>query len=128
MSVLDDALLEEWMAGFYGYGRFEAPYWFIGPGEGGCKSSDDVAIRLTAWRARGKRDESMSCCPGATSRLPAPFTTIRRRTPACGRAASSARATSTTTSGCWSTAGPTALTTASCPATSRAAASGGSRR
>ena len=31
---------------FYGYGRWDAPYWFIGPEEGG---SDDPAPRVAAW-------------------------------------------------------------------------------
>jgi len=37
--------------GFYGYGRWEAPYWFIGPEEGG---DDAPETRVAAWRQPGE--------------------------------------------------------------------------
>ncbi len=40
MSGLDDALLEAYMDGFYGYGNLAGPYWFIGMEEGGGDSLD----------------------------------------------------------------------------------------
>jgi hypothetical protein len=34
----------------YGYGRWEAPYWFIGPEPGqGHKENDDLTLRYEAW-------------------------------------------------------------------------------
>jgi hypothetical protein len=37
------------MSGFYGYGRWDAPFWFIGMEEGGGNSSDEIARRLSVW-------------------------------------------------------------------------------
>jgi hypothetical protein len=53
--MLDDELLEEFMHGFFGYGSFVAPFWFIGMEEGGGTSHDEIAARLNAWKQRGKR-------------------------------------------------------------------------
>jgi hypothetical protein len=37
--------------GNYGYGRWEAPYWFLGPGQGG----NNLALRVEVWLKRGSR-------------------------------------------------------------------------
>jgi len=37
--------------GNYGYGRWEAPNWFIGPGQGG----NNLALRVDVWLKRGSR-------------------------------------------------------------------------
>jgi len=54
--MIDDTLLQEFMQGFYGYGSFNAPFWFIGMEEGGGGSQDDIRKRLEAWDARGHRE------------------------------------------------------------------------
>lgn len=39
---------------FYGYGRWEAPYWFIGPEAGmGKDGKDDLAARYESWKKLG---------------------------------------------------------------------------
>jgi hypothetical protein len=55
----DDPLLQEYMRNFYGYGSYEAAYWFVGMEEGGADpfdadSFDEVAERLTVWDRRGR--------------------------------------------------------------------------
>lgn len=40
---------------FYGYGRWEAPYWFIGPEQGQGKSENDkLGARADAWNGLGR--------------------------------------------------------------------------
>lgn len=41
----------------YGYGQWEAPYWFIGPEQGkGREESDDNLKRINAWNQLGKTE------------------------------------------------------------------------
>jgi len=45
----------EMARGFYGYGRWDAPYWFIGPEQGkGPTEADDNTTRLQAWIRLGQ--------------------------------------------------------------------------
>ena len=53
--MFDDELLHAFVSGFFGYGSFSAPYWFVGMEEGGGNTPEDIALRLRAWEARGKR-------------------------------------------------------------------------
>jgi len=54
MSVmLDDDLLAHYADSFYGYGRYEAPYWFIGLEEGSDGSVEEIQRRLAVWREGG---------------------------------------------------------------------------
>jgi hypothetical protein len=54
MSVmLDDDLLASYANSFYGYGRYEAPYWFIGLEEGSDGSVEEIQRRLVVWREGG---------------------------------------------------------------------------
>ncbi|MCC5985271.1 MAG: hypothetical protein JJU42_12995 [Rhodobacteraceae bacterium] len=46
--------IDEFASGFFGYGEFEAPLWFIGMEEGGGKSASDVARRIRTWQERGR--------------------------------------------------------------------------
>ncbi len=34
-TMLDDHLLQDFIDGFYGYGNYNAPYWFVGMEGGG---------------------------------------------------------------------------------------------
>ena len=52
--MLDEALLESFMNGFYGYGTWSAKYWFVGMEEGGGSSIAEVAARLETWNHRGR--------------------------------------------------------------------------
>ena len=48
---------KEMALGFYGYGHWTAPYWFIGPEQGqGKHEKDDLGLRLRAWERLGKPD------------------------------------------------------------------------
>src|SRR6266404_6945129 len=41
----------------YGYGRWAAPYWFIGPEQGmGRSENDDLTRRVEVWCALGKHE------------------------------------------------------------------------
>jgi hypothetical protein len=53
---LDDALLEQFMSRFLGYGNFSAPIWFIGMEEGGGNDFAQVSKRLEVWRSLGTRE------------------------------------------------------------------------
>lgn len=44
------------MHGFYGYGNYKAPFWFIGMEEGGGGSLDEIRQRLATWDMRGHRE------------------------------------------------------------------------
>jgi hypothetical protein len=54
-----NAGLKEMALRYYGYGRWDAPYWFIGIGEGMGKES--LELRLEAWLALG-RETGLSDC------------------------------------------------------------------
>lgn len=54
--MIEEQLLKDFMHGFYGYGNFNAPYWFIGMEEGGGNSIDEINSRLHAWKKRGCRE------------------------------------------------------------------------
>jgi hypothetical protein len=48
------ALINDFMNSFYGYGNLNGPYWFIGMEEGcGSDWNTDVQPRFAQWRARG---------------------------------------------------------------------------
>src|ERR1700747_2493049 len=50
---MDDALSEMALR-CYGYGRWDAPYWFIGPEQGQArKENNDLQPRLKAWQELG---------------------------------------------------------------------------
>jgi hypothetical protein len=46
--------LRAFMQGFYGYGTYSAPLWFIGIEEGGGNSCDEIERRIAAWDAHGR--------------------------------------------------------------------------
>lgn len=54
MPRFDDALLSDFASGFYGYGDYGAPYWFVGMEEGGGDAFENVAGRLEAWDDQGR--------------------------------------------------------------------------
>jgi hypothetical protein len=54
--MLNDQLLEDFMQGFYGYGTFRAPIWFVGMEEGGGGSLEQLAGRIAAWDTRGRHE------------------------------------------------------------------------
>jgi hypothetical protein len=45
---MDDAALREMARDCYGYGRWSAPYWFIGPEQG--QGRDDLCRRFEVWK------------------------------------------------------------------------------
>lgn len=54
--MLDSDLLTAYMKGFFGYGNYTAPYWFIGMEEGGGGDFDNVQRRLLAWERFGRKE------------------------------------------------------------------------
>lgn len=61
MASLDIASINDEMQQMaqrsYGYGRWDAPYWFIGPEQGqGQKENNDLTRRVEAWCHFGKRE------------------------------------------------------------------------
>lgn len=54
--MLPDELLQSYMEGFYGYGSYEGPYWFVGMEEGGGASLEGVSNRLEAWDKLGRNE------------------------------------------------------------------------
>jgi len=54
--MLDDKLLQDFINGFYGYGNYQAPYWFIGLEEGGGNSIQEINSRLATWDKRGRQE------------------------------------------------------------------------
>lgn len=51
--MLDDALVDRFAGNFFGYGRLDAPYWFVGMEEAGGATLDEVSERLNAWDQLG---------------------------------------------------------------------------
>lgn len=52
--MLNDALLESFIDGFFGYGNYAAPIWFIGMEEGGGNSEAEIEKRIDVWNSRGR--------------------------------------------------------------------------
>jgi len=55
--------------GNYGYGRWEATYWFIGPEQGmGLHEDNDLTLRVQAWlELGGPRSERLPRVPLSNS-------------------------------------------------------------
>lgn len=56
MAGIDPALLAAYMERFVGFGSYDAPFWFVGMEQGGGQNVAELAKRLKAWEALGKRD------------------------------------------------------------------------
>lgn len=54
--MLDRVALKAYCESFYGYGDASAPHWFISMEEGGGSSEEEIATRISAWEARGRRE------------------------------------------------------------------------
>ncbi len=54
--MLNDQLLEDFISSFYGYGTYQAPYWFIGMEEGGGNTIAEISKRLEVWDKRGRKE------------------------------------------------------------------------
>lgn len=55
-ELLDDALLQAYMEGFYGFGNYAGRYWFVGMEEGGGADVGYVTNKITAWRDHGRQE------------------------------------------------------------------------
>ncbi len=53
---LDDTLLQAYMEGFYGFGNYAGPYWFVGMEEGGGADAGYVTNKITAWQDHGRHE------------------------------------------------------------------------
>ena len=56
----DDDLLAKFAETFYGYGDYNAPYWFVGMEEGGGKHFEDVERRLSVWQQQRRELEDVA--------------------------------------------------------------------
>ena len=54
--MIDVPALADYMQRFFGYGSWQAKYWFVGMEEGGGSGLDEVEARLRSWDARGRPD------------------------------------------------------------------------
>lgn len=54
--TLDDADLESYINGFYGHGRYDAKYWFVGMEFGGGGSVKEIVSRIEGWHDRGGQE------------------------------------------------------------------------
>lgn len=54
--MLNDQLLEAFIHGFYGFGNYQAPYWFIGMEEGGGDTFEAIAKQLEVWNRWGRKE------------------------------------------------------------------------
>ena len=52
--MIDRDLLQAFVATFYGYGTWNAPFWFVGMEEAGVETLADFERRLQAWIDEGK--------------------------------------------------------------------------
>lgn len=55
-EAFDDVLLQDYMHGFYGYGHYSAPYWFIGMEEGSSGKPAEISTRLHQWDIRSRAE------------------------------------------------------------------------
>ena len=53
--MLNDDVLLKYIHNFYGYGSFNADYWFISLEEGGGHSEKEIQNRLNVWEKRGSK-------------------------------------------------------------------------
>lgn len=56
VETLNDSAVEAFIDGFFGYGNWAAPIWFIGMEEGGGGTIAEAGRRIETWRMRGKLD------------------------------------------------------------------------
>jgi hypothetical protein len=54
--ALDDELLEAYALMSYGYGTYDAGYWFIGVEQGSDGTPDEIRRRLASWCDRGSKE------------------------------------------------------------------------
>jgi len=53
MSSLSGSELAPMAENFYGYGRWDAPFWFIAPVPGGAQCGESLEMRYQIWKALG---------------------------------------------------------------------------
>ncbi len=49
-------MIEAYSKQFFGYGRWDAPVWFVGLEEAGAGTPEELQARLAAWDQRGRRE------------------------------------------------------------------------
>lgn len=54
------ATIDEMAETFYGFGRWDAPFWFLGPEQGMAKAGDGLETRCECWDKMG-RGELVDC-------------------------------------------------------------------
>lgn len=56
--MLSSPLLRDYVGTFWGYGDYQAKYWFVGMEEGGGRTEAEVAKRLASWEKHGRQELS----------------------------------------------------------------------
>ena len=54
--MLNDQLLEAFVNGFYGFGTYQARYWFVGMEEGGGNTLEAISKQLDIWDKWGRKE------------------------------------------------------------------------
>jgi hypothetical protein len=54
--MLNDQLLEAFIRGFYGFGNYQARYWFVGMEEGGGNTQEAISKQLEIWDRWGRKE------------------------------------------------------------------------
>lgn len=54
--MINDQLLEAFMNGFYGFGNYQAQYWFVGMEEGGGETVEAITKQLRIWDEHGQKE------------------------------------------------------------------------
>jgi hypothetical protein len=49
-------MIQDYCNQFFGYGRWDAPVWFVGLEEAGAGTPEELQARLAAWVQRGRRE------------------------------------------------------------------------
>jgi hypothetical protein len=54
--MLNPSALNNYIESFFGYGRWQAPVWFVGIEEAGGRTERELEQRLTVWAQRGQKE------------------------------------------------------------------------
>jgi hypothetical protein len=53
-------MIEAYCKQFFGYGRWDAPVWFVGLEEAGAGTPEELQVRLAAWDQCGRREHCLA--------------------------------------------------------------------
>jgi hypothetical protein len=56
MNSLNKEILQNRLERFWGFGRYESQYWFVGMEEAGGKELQEISKRLATWEKLGSSE------------------------------------------------------------------------